>query len=212
MKSGMYFFGLFKEICQYKILPSFLDLLFPLKCLSCQVILPESLQLLCKSCLNDLSPSQPAERCRTCYCYKEGEACLFCSKEPSPFIRTFAAFDGCTPLEALANKLGSADGAFLANSLASLMVLQLENSPLREFEVLVPSHDLASKRLTKALGELLKMPVATDLQSIERPEEKRVLMVSTGHKPFSEYRNEGIRLAESFPRSLQMLFLMRGYR
>lgn len=203
---------LFEQICQQNILPSFLDLLFPLKCLSCQAMLPESLELLCHDCLSEINPSQPQERCRSCYSYKTDDLCVSCLKEASPFFRTYAVFDASAPLEKLLQKLGAADGGFLAKSLAGLMLLKIEKSPLREFEVLVSSSDQASTRLTYALGELLKIPVIESYKKAEALTEKRVLMISTGSKAFSEYREEGILLAQSFPRSLQMLFFMRSYR
>lgn len=216
----------FRVWCQLKFIPSFLDLLFPMQCIHCKSPLPESLKLFCANCLSELVISQPSERCRTCYSYKGDEACQGCMKTSSPFYKTYGVFELSPAIQTLAQKLSHSSGAFLANSAAGLLVMNLNPSPIREFDLIVPSFDAASLRLSKAFGHLLGIPVAEVFQKkgIIEPKtaikqsrselilEKRVLLVSTGQNSFAQYREEGLLLADAFPRSIQKLFLFRSYR
>jgi predicted amidophosphoribosyltransferase len=167
-----------------------------------------------------MEKTDPKERCRTCYRYTEDEPCLFCKNSPSPFYKTYAPFEECRATLALIHQLRSDSGAHLASSLAGLLLLSLEKSPLRDYDIIVPSHDSGSLRLAQAFSTLTGHPClncfkknnlldqTTILQSKSSPQitEKRILFISTGMHPFSHYLHEGRELASAFPRSIQKLF------
>lgn len=206
--------------CQKKLIPSFLDLFFPLNCLSCTVPLTGDLKLLCGKCLDTLEKTKPIERCRTCYRYTGDEPCGFCKKSPSPFYKTYAPFEETTATLALIHQLHSDSGAHLASSLAGLLLLFLDKSPLRDYDIIIPSHDIGSLRLAQAFSLLTGHPFlncfktknlldhTTILQPKFSPQitEQRILFISTGMHPFSHYLYEGQELASAFPRSIQKLF------
>lgn len=209
--------------CQRNIATSFCDLFFPLNCLSCSKPLPEDLTLLCTDCLSLMEKTNPKERCRSCFSFIGDDSCHSCMKYPSPFYRTYAPFQDDPATLVLIQKLNQEAGAHLAPSLAGLLLLSLEKSPIRDADIVVSSSDSGSQRLAKAFSNLSGQPYLKCFQAkslLDRSSairtstslqiaDKRVLLISTGLQPFSHYLHEGQEISTAFPRSIQKLFFCR---
>lgn len=203
---------------------SFLDLVFPQKCLGCKELLPASHHLLCPPCLEQMPFTDPDDHCKQCYAYLDGELCKRCYRTPSPFFQALAPYSGSSSAISLAKGLSHPTGEFLAESLASLIYVHMDRFSFQPGELLVPASDSGSKRLTNALSQLLKVPFLEVIKpaSLFRPapalkkkthlklEERRLTFVTLGLRDFSEELNEANLLAEAYPRSMNALLFSRA--
>ncbi len=143
---------------------SFSSLFFPAHCLHCKGPLPLALNLLCPSCFESLELINPHEMCPICFI----RPCI-CKKETLFFDRQAFCFDYEGPAKSLLIALKYGDRPYLAKSLASFMLLQLEQLGWNEPDIItyIPQSFLrASLRgynqsalLATHLGHLMKKPV-----------------------------------------------------
>lgn len=208
----------------FKFAHSFLDLVFPQKCLGCKELLPNDHHLLCPPCLGQMHFTDPADHCKQCYAYLETDICSRCFRSPSPFSQAFAPYCGNASALSLAQALTHPTGGFLAQSLASLMYVHMEHYAFQTGEWLIPASDEGSQRLAFALSHLLKTPVAEAIQPAslfcktpqlkqkyqKQFEEQRLTYVTLGLRPLSDDIAEAFALAEAYPRSMNALMFSRA--
>lgn len=203
---------------------SFLDLLFPPTCLHCKHMLPQDHHLLCPSCMEQMPFTEPEEHCKLCYAYLNGDLCHRCLRSPSPFFRCLAPFSDNLSAKALTQGLLHPTGGFLANSLASLMLLQMDRHAFPHGEILISASDSGSKRLTAALSHLLDIPYhdAIKPSSLFHPfpqlksqtalflEEKALTFISSGMRGFKMDLQEANVLSEAYPQSINAVIFSRS--
>lgn len=153
-------------------LEALLQFIFPKLCLHCQESISSEHHFLCHSCFSLLTLIEPLSSCPRCFSsdYAMGSSsCARCYKHPSFLTAMASSFDYEGPLETLIKKMKYQDKPYLAENLASFMVLQLFNLgwPVPDYIVPVPISKLRllcrgynqSLLLANELGRLLNRPV-----------------------------------------------------
>lgn len=110
-----------------RALDPFFDFIFPKLCLHCSDVLVSGSRFLCPACFSQMQLIDPLSSCPCCFSedYKPGTS--FCSRcyKTTSFLTAASAFDYQGPAESLVKKLKYHDQPYLAESLASFMVMQL---------------------------------------------------------------------------------------
>lgn len=152
------------------------DFIFPKLCMHCSDALSSGSNLLCPSCFSLLQLIDPLSSCPRCFSedYQVGTSfCPKCHKNPPLFLVAAATFDYQGPAESLVKKLKYHDKPYLAESLASFMVMQLFKLkwPIPDCIVPVPISKARlisrgynqSLLLAKEIGRHLNRPVLESL-------------------------------------------------
>lgn len=186
----------FKNFC--------LDLIYPPFCLYCEERLPQGFKILCQSCFETLSFTNPEEYCRQCFALKEGGVhCGQCSKKGSPFYRLVCALELIGPATSLQQKLYSFNTSFIAKGLAAFMMLSFiqQKLPWPDCIVSVQSsminkifRENPSFLLASAASEILSIPLVKHMAKIE---DKKVLLI--GERLDSHFFSAGEGLIEACP-------------
>ena len=149
---------------------AFLHLVYPTKCLHCQILLPPESLVLCSSCAALLELIQLEERCPTCFNFlSEDSPCDECLQYPSQYTRMASAFDYEGPAASLVKRLKYAQQPYLAQGMAAFLVLQFDRLQWPMPDALIPvplslTHWLErgynqSARLAEEMGFFLQRPV-----------------------------------------------------
>lgn len=137
-----------------------LNLIYPPKCLHCDVSLPVH-QLLCSQCL-DLFTMLPEEgRCPKCF----GEIstvsgiCKPCREVAHPLAQLGACFDAFGPAQSIVKALMNQSNFHFAKDIAAFILVQLERLKYPSFDLItiVPSyffhrHKCVAQELSKMMG------------------------------------------------------------
>lgn len=202
---------------------SLLDFLFPRLCLNCSNVLPYDLNLLCAPCLSEMQFSDPEELCKHCASFKGDDHCKRCPKNPSPFLRTLALFHEKEGAKALSATLSREGGGFLAESIAGMLLVQMERAGMPFPEIWIPAQDKGSKIVAQALEKITSIPsidcikkgnwikpkATLKKKQTVRIEEKNICLVCIGPQRFASLAEEGEVLAEAYPKTMNALMLSR---
>lgn len=168
--------------------------------------------------------TDPTEHCKLCYAFLNGEVCGRCIRSPSPFFRCLSPFSGSSTAISLIQSLLHPGGSFLADSLASLILMHMDRHHFPLGDIIIPASDAGSKKLAEALSRLLKIPFQDAIKEpsffqhtpvLKRKtkpflEERRLTFVSTGIRNFHTDFQEAMLLSEVFPESINALIFSRG--
>lgn len=151
---------------------SLLHLVYPTKCLHCQILLPPESLVLCSTCASLLDLICPESRCPICFnALSENftTPCSECLQYPSHYLHMAAAFDYEGPAISLVKHLKYANKPYLAKGMAAFLIAQLDRLQWPMPDVLVPvplsfSHWIdrgynQSALLAEEMGRLLQCPV-----------------------------------------------------
>jgi ComF family protein len=151
---------------------SFLHLVYPTKCLHCELVLPPESLVLCSTCASLLELIHPETRCPTCFNVLSEDSlhlCSECLQYPSSYFRMAAAFDYEGPAASLVRRLKYGNQPYLAQGMAAFLVAQFYHLQWPVPDALVPvplsfAHWLGrgynqSALLAEEMGRLLQRPV-----------------------------------------------------
>ncbi len=161
-----------KSSLKQRVLDPFLDFIFPKLCFHCSEKMASENFLLCSSCFTFLELIDPLSSCPRCFssAYDRGTSfCSVCHNKSSFLTAMASALDYEGPAETLIKKFKYHDRPYLAESLASFMVMQLFELkwPLPDCIIPVPISQVRlicrgynqSLLLAKEIGRLLNKPV-----------------------------------------------------
>lgn len=202
---------------------SILDFFFPPICHSCAQPLTPSHSLLCAECLKEMPFSDAEECCRTCAAFTGKEECKRCLKDPPPFRHAVALFHENAHAIKLLSTLSGDAGGFLATSLASLMLLQMDKAKLPFPDFIIPSADVGSLKLAEALSKMTSIPHLNPLlasnwlhphtrlkkRAAVKMEDAHLLLLSSGIKGVAILKEEGEVLLTAYPKSVNALLFQR---
>lgn len=151
---------------------SLLHLVYPTRCLHCQILLPPEKLVLCAICASLLELIPLYERCPTCFNLLSENftiPCDHCLQYPSSYFRMAAAFDYEGPAVSLVKRLKYANQPYLAQGMAAFLVAQFDQLQWPMPDALVPvplsfTHWLErgynqSALLAEEMSRLLQCPV-----------------------------------------------------
>ncbi len=151
---------------------STLHLIYPMKCLHCQILLPPHSPVLCSICASLLEPIDPEERCPVCFNpMREDHSlpCQECLHHLSFIDKIGAVFDYHGPAATLVKHLKYANQPDLARGMAAFLIIQFHRLqwPLPDAIIPVPlsfMHWLGrgynqSALLAKEISQILHLPV-----------------------------------------------------
>jgi predicted amidophosphoribosyltransferase len=185
--------------------------LFPRLCSYCKDELEAKERLLCKTCLEQLEFLTFHERCHRCFSLLPCKRC-----EKLPFTQIAALFDAIGPAQSLRSAFHEGFDEKAAETIASLMVLQLSHLCLPTPDIITyPPFNISSyllrgynkKRLiAKFLSQFLERPVYNLLRSRIDISDKKVLLIDETYT--ARTAEIGRTLCEGFPKELFALIFV----
>lgn len=140
-----------------QLLKSFLDLVFPPLCLHCQETLEAEHPLFCKTCLLQVIPANPAERCPYCFSLEfnplSQKSCSNCIENPLFIDQVGAVFDYEGPPATLVRQLKYGGKTYLAQGAGAYMAAQFIalNWPIPD--VIIPMPMARLKKLDRGFNQ-----------------------------------------------------------
>jgi competence protein ComFC len=151
---------------------SFLDLLYPPLCLHCEEGLEEGGLIFCNSCVQQMVPIPPHERCP--YCFSADfekmveKCCQTCRERPPLLERNAAVFDYEGPPATLVKQLKYAGQPYLAEGAAAYLAMQFTLLEWPLPDAIIPMPMAYLRRLERGYNQSLLL--AQSLSAlIDRP-------------------------------------------
>ena len=187
---------------------SFLSLLFPPLCLSCEEPMHSPDHLFCDLCSSLLELIDPTLRCPRCFSLDYSplkRKCARCSHIRHPFSGIAAAFEYTGPAAALVKKMKYGGLSYLAKTFAACLITQLDQLNWPSPDIIVPVPSSLDRKFQRGFNQsaLLAREVALLLNiSFQEPLTK----------PMGNYSQAGLRIQQRKQLNNTQFFLKKKTR